>query len=532
MWHEARRREKATQKLFSDHKKRAEKRRGENRIDPNSLLQVHGIKAKLCLDPSVYKQALKSLVAWQGDKSIQIDRFDVRATLSSIPSDTPSQSGSQQDDKAKTAGRSHTVLDSDESESMKKILNYERYRLLIQSDLNKVPEELRLKLVTDSDVLYDAKMRKLRNNKFGTSGEASIATSQSHYVNNQKTIQSRDSVKRGGAAIGFTYNSVPPPSCLTDNTFKGTDGTQQEPASMNSSDSAQASYMDILDLVDNDDFDLESVNMVDFDPKRCDEIARKYNLLGEELTLLAKRDSLETGSASDLKRELDRLKIKLNVNQNNHSVSKHDSQVYGPALPPNLVVSQNLGSPLSTSSGSDSSPVRQRSPSGIADIPLRNGRPGSESGESQEPLDTKSSNLGAEARNPSPRSNEQIALSSMKEKDQDDPSISRQHRLEVVINADAPMKFSERKQSDQISPRRASTPLAYKKNCRSSRSLSREKRSRRHKSSRRRRRGNRSTSSSGSSSSPLSSSSRSSSYSPRHNSRRRKRSRYRRDSYR
>lgn len=528
MWHEARRREKATQKLLSDHKKRAEKRRGENRIDPNSLLQVHGIKAKLCLDPSVYKQALKSLVAWQGDKSIQIDRFDVRATLSSIPSDTPNQSGSQQRDKTKTPGRSHTVLDSDESESMKKILNYERYRLLIQSDLNKVPEELRLKLVTDSDVLYDAKMRKLRNNKFGTSGEASISSSQSHYISNQKTPQSRDSVKRGGAAIGFSYNSVPPPPCLTDNTFKGTDGSQQEQTNITVGDNMQASYMDILDLVENDDFDLESVNIVNVDPKRCDETARKYNLLREELVLLAKRDPLETTSASDLKKELDKLKIKLDANQNNDSENKHDSQVYGPALPPNLMASQNSGSPLSPSSGSDSSPVRQRSPSGIADIPLRNGHQDSESNESLEPSGPKLSKPDAGPRNPSPRSDEQIVSSFMKDRG-DDPSLSRQHRLE---NADVPIESSERKSSNQMSPRRASTPLAYKKNCRSSRSLSREKRSRRHKSSRKRRKRNRSTSSSGSSSSSLSVSSRSSSHSSRHNSRRKRRSRYGRDSYR
>jgi hypothetical protein len=39
MWHEARKHKRATQKSFSDYKKRAEKRREEERVYPSSLLQ-------------------------------------------------------------------------------------------------------------------------------------------------------------------------------------------------------------------------------------------------------------------------------------------------------------------------------------------------------------------------------------------------------------------------------------------------------------------------------------------------------------
>lgn len=530
MWHEARRREKATQKLLNDHKKRADKRRGENRVDPNSLLQAHGIKAKICLDPTVYKQAVKSLVVWQGDKSITIDRFDVRATLNSIPSDSPSQSGSQQNDKNKSLSHKQTVLDLDEGESMKKILNYERYRLLIQSDLNKVPEELRLKLVTDSDVLSDAKMRKLRSNKFGTSGETSIATSQSHHFNNQKISQFRDPVKRGGAAIGFTYNAVPPPPCLLD-ASGDTNATQHDPSSMTSGDSVQASYMDILDLVDNDNFDLESVNVVNLDPKRIDETAKKYSLSGEELTLLARRDSLEAGGAADIIKELNRLKNKSDSMhpESDNNLGRRDNQVYGPALPPNLVASarqNSTASPPSPSSTSHSSPVRQRSPSLY--IPLRNGGSNSESGESSDQPDSRTYKLDTEAKGTSTNQDQQNVNMSMKDECSSERSSSRQNRLENLIDLET-KGINDDRRSDHMSPRRASTPLAYKKNCRSSRSLSRERRSRHRKSSSRRHRKTRSTSSSSSSPSSLSSMS---SHSYRRSSRRKRKSRYKRDSYR
>lgn len=532
MWHEARKREKATQKLLNDHKKRAEKRRGENRIDPNNFLQVHGIKAKLCLDPSVYKQAVKSLVVWQGDKSITIDRFDIRATLSSIPSDTttPSQSSSQQNDKSKstaTNSRNNTVLDLDESESMKKILNYERYRLLIQSDLNKVPEELRLKLVSDNDVLSDAKMRKLRNNKFGTSGEASISTSQSYHVNNQKISQSRDTAKRGGAAIGYNYNSVPPPPCLSDTTFGETDTAQQSAEQGSSNSNFNASYMDILDLVDNDNFDLESVNVANLDAKFSDEIARKYSLSGDELLLLVKRDSHEAGGAADILRELDRLKSRLNIESSKLS-GRHDNQVYGPALPPNLVASagQDLHSPTSSS---NSSPVRQRSPSGVADFTSRNGHSPSESGESLKSPESKSSKRKTEEENQSPSPDKPNTVSVSKELGEQSNGASSKDMVIIDITG---KKGGGDRGSDRMSPRRAPTPLAYKRNCRSSRSLSREKHSRRRRSSHKRRRRTRSSSRSSSysttSSSPSSRSSRSS-YTSRRTSRRKRRSRYRRD---
>lgn len=134
MWHEARKHEKATQKLINNHKRRAEKRREDDKVDPNSLLQINGIKSRLNIDPNIYKQAVKSLVIWQGDKNVTIDRFDVRALLTSIPTESSTKSSSNQRQPIPSS-RNSTVLDINESEPMKRMLNYERYRLLIQNDL-------------------------------------------------------------------------------------------------------------------------------------------------------------------------------------------------------------------------------------------------------------------------------------------------------------------------------------------------------------------------------------------------------------
>lgn len=483
MWHEARRREKATQKLLHEHKKRADRRREENKIDPNSLLQIHGFKSKLCLEPGVYRQAVRSLVAWQGDKSITIDRFDVRATLSSIPS-------------AKSTSRDNTVLDSEESIFMKKLLNYERYRLLIQNDLNKVPEELRLKLVAKSDMASDAKMKKLRNNKFGTSGETSISYNQAH--NNAAAVifnrhmQVRDQPSKKGATMGYNYNSVPPPASLSEGS-KYDDITKSQD---NDNDSSRDQTLRIADEIDN--FELDGIMISNFEAKKLSDIAKKYGLSGEELVLLARKDREDLSSAQLLK-EI----IKLNKNKDKAEKELKNTasdQVYGPALPPKLMCND-----ISSSSedNDDNSPVRQRSPSG-ANIPLRNGsnRDPSESDndfEINEVSDTKGvseSNRSSPRKPMKPKS--PSPSSSLSSSSSPSPSISPPEQSTSCAQSDTATKLthpieeskeiedavlSEQKQSPaHMSPRRAPTPLAYKRNCRTNRSLSRERRSNRHRS--------------------------------------------------
>lgn len=57
------------------------------RRDPEEFMQVHGRKAIVHMDATVANAAEASniLRKWQGDPSVLIDRFDVRAHLDYIP---------------------------------------------------------------------------------------------------------------------------------------------------------------------------------------------------------------------------------------------------------------------------------------------------------------------------------------------------------------------------------------------------------------------------------------------------------------
>lgn len=491
MWHEARRREKATQKLLNEHKKRAEKRREENRVDPSSLLQINGLKSKLYLDTSIYKQAVKSLVPWQGDKSVLIDRFDVRATLTSIPrDDNPPKSLIKEPGRNKTG--SSTVIDVDESEIQKKILNYERYRLLIQNDLSKTPEVLRLKLVSRGETISDAKLKKLRYNKFGTSGDASIANSHiSQERSKMRQPPATNESTRRGAAIGFNYSAVPPPVSLTDNLKKPTTADAKDERNI---------YDNIIDLND-DDLCLDSVNLHSFDEAKINETAKRYGLTSEELAIIVEKESKDIDTNSIMK-ELQKLTQK--------SAEKSRQQVYGPALPPELMARTQVDSrhpPSNYSGSSNSSPVQQRSPSG-ADIPLRGhvdtvisdrdeSNPSSNhSDTSSKPCkrdldhsklitDSKCLENKDSSRNTSDTHALGESLGSKPLKD-----TTGEHSIEQVSTVKESSRMTDKGEPDQEErrssrrdradeqhpPRRASTPLLYKRHRRSSRSLSRERR--------------------------------------------------------
>lgn len=521
MWHEARRREKATQKLFSDHKKRAEKRREENKIDPNSLLQVNGLKAKLHLDSSIYKQAANCLVTWQGDKNITIDRFDVRATLSSIPTeDNPKTRPSSSRDN-ETKSKSSTVIDADESDSLRKLINYERCRLLIQNECNKTPEELRLKLVAKLDLLSDAKMRKLKYNTFGTLGETSLQSLESGFSHmNPRLPPPRESSRRGGTAIGYNYSSVPPPQSLLHRNDPEPSDLEKAPR--------------IVDLDEFDNFDLDEVNLNCIDAGKLNEIAVKYGFTPDELNFLTRRDSQDMDS-----RQL----IKMLVRLNERGKKERDAQLlndqrnfYGPALPPDMVVNRGQTSPRSESGDSD---IQQRSPSG-GQIPLRqdddlsNHEVGLEtrraSSESLKPRhesqDAVIANLRPkiEVHPRSPSKSPARSADLSQEMPAAKPSVL-ESVLERIDRTGAKRKLESRDSFHKVEripdplpvlpkmvddmeppPRRAATPLIYKRYSRSSRSLSRDRG--RHRTARRRHSSSRSRSCSSSSlSTPTSSSS-------------------------
>lgn len=536
MWHEARRREKTTQKLLNEHKKRAEKRREENRVDPISLLQVHGIKAKLHIDANTFKQAEKSLVVWQGDKNVTIDRFDVRATLTSIPTDAEAIVARKRCKSLPDELKRTTILDIDESDSMKKLLTYERYRLLMQNDLNQVPEQTRLKMVVKSEYLTDAHMKKLQNNRFGTSGESNYATTSQSSLNNpsgtssnraSKLLNSRDqqNAGKGSSLAGYSCNQVPPPASLH------TSNDQLD-------DPDESTNQVTMDLDDNENYELDGIDEQSStrNPKRANEVTMRYGLTSDEFSLLARKDQFELQTL-EIIRELKKL-VESNQKKDQASeLAKNPAGIYGPCLPPEMIAPHAVKtrSPVSHySNSSGSSPVRQRSPSGGI-ILLRNGsdtchgspvrnkpmlssradrlatddsaKPGA-NGSLMEPRDRRERRPSLTTRltqtSLRPARRDLVAQHSSTTRSSRDLPTSvdtaphhQRDQVRLTPRARSPLSVSPppgrpRKRSisgsgDEIdgehreevaerTRKRAETPLAYKRHCRSSRSLSRERR--------------------------------------------------------
>lgn len=385
MWHEARKTDKLTQKLIKVRKKVSEKRRAENRVNPTSLLQIYGVKSKLSLDPDIYKQATKSLVPWQGDTAITIDRFDVRASLSS--------SKSSELNNFKPNVRSSTVIDSDESDSMRKLLNYERYRILIQNEINGIPEEVALNLVAKSESGLDAKMRKLQNNRFGTSGEASMPSKSFTY---QPVTRSDQTYRNPPTSQNLKYNLIPPP------------------ISLNSTEKSLSSMIRESDNFDEVDFSHNRTKLVDlndYDIGNINHVMRNYKFLSsEEYSYLAAKD-VQQMNPNDILEGLTKLSEK--------------ELFYGPQIPPELASGKLEQIKTPTVDEGEDSPIGQRSPSG-ADIPLR-----------------------AFVQN-------DVSDSANRSETEENPP-----KETMIVDY-------------RLEPRRASTPLIYKKNCNLKESMSRE----------------------------------------------------------
>ncbi|KAK8783199.1 hypothetical protein V5799_015463 [Amblyomma americanum] len=131
MWHEARKQERKIRGMLVDLKKRAERRKEfYERIkqDPAQFLQLHGRRCKIHIDLAIAQQADSpaTMMPWQGNRDVMIDRFDVRAHLDAIPDHKPS------DDVP--------VLSEEQKEEERQI-NYERYRTLVQNDFLGVSED-------------------------------------------------------------------------------------------------------------------------------------------------------------------------------------------------------------------------------------------------------------------------------------------------------------------------------------------------------------------------------------------------------
>jgi len=170
MWAEARKQEKKIRGIMVDHKKRAERRREyyeKIRQDPAQFLQISGRSYKLHIDHNATgPEPPNTIMPWQGNADILIDRFDVRAHLDYI---------------AEVQNDENTY--PEESKEMRP-LNYERYRILVQNGFLRIKEEKFLKTLALEE-------------KYG--GKT---------YQQQKAEDDKKKVEKNKAAIGFTYEDT------------------------------------------------------------------------------------------------------------------------------------------------------------------------------------------------------------------------------------------------------------------------------------------------------------------------------------
>ncbi|KFD60607.1 hypothetical protein M514_12667, partial [Trichuris suis] len=165
MWFEARRQERKIRTIMVDHKKRAERRRfyyERIRKDPTEFMQLHGQACKIHFDCQSADSS-SILRPWQGDPTVLIDRFDARSYLDKLP------------DSGKDSDRSKS------SSLEERKINYERYRLLVINDFEKIPEEKFLRQIYMEE-------------RFGSSTQVQ-----------SKRDESKKKKHRPTAAIGYTY---------------------------------------------------------------------------------------------------------------------------------------------------------------------------------------------------------------------------------------------------------------------------------------------------------------------------------------
>ncbi len=128
MWHEARKQERKIRGIMVNYKRRAERRRAfyeRMKTDPTTFLRIQGSNCKIHIEHQNSDNI--NMMPWQGDKSVMIDRFDVRAHLDYIPEPLFAQT------------------DKSVNSSEEKQLNYERYRTLVMIEASGATEEGYLK---------------------------------------------------------------------------------------------------------------------------------------------------------------------------------------------------------------------------------------------------------------------------------------------------------------------------------------------------------------------------------------------------
>lgn len=239
MWHEARKHEKKLRGMIVDHKKRAERRREyyeKIKLDPTQFIQLHGRRCKIHLDPAVAAaaEAPATMMPWQGQKDNLIDRFDGRAHLDYLPE---IQRISSEEN-----------LSYDELKELRHS-NYERYRILVQNDFLKIPEEKFLRTIELEE-------------QFG--GKT---------YQQQKSKDDKKKSEKGKAAIGFVY----------EDTTTIPEEPAEEPQDESESSSDSDSEMDLDLTVDIMALSTEAQNEINL-------VGRGYNLGKQDFIKFLARD--------------------------------------------------------------------------------------------------------------------------------------------------------------------------------------------------------------------------------------------------
>lgn len=132
MWFQARQEEKKLKNIMIDRRKRIDRRRDfyeKIKKDPAEFLQLHGRRSKIFVDAAIASAAESQVILrpWQGDPNVLIDRFDARSHLDIIPEFKAS---------------SETKKEWDERQN-----NFERYRILVLNEFEKISEDKFLKQI-------------------------------------------------------------------------------------------------------------------------------------------------------------------------------------------------------------------------------------------------------------------------------------------------------------------------------------------------------------------------------------------------
>ncbi|VDN03551.1 unnamed protein product [Thelazia callipaeda] len=280
MWHEARRQEKLIRSQMIDNVKRNERRKQfyENvRKDPEQFMQVHGRKCQIHMDPAVARAAEASSILcafdisnlliflfkayfsswrrWQGDPSILIDRFDVRAHMDHIS-----------EKKVDNYEKQHKSLDDVEELQCE----YERYRILVLNEFDRVSEKTFLKEIAAKEFWPDE------------SNSSSAARAEQ---------EKKKSLRDKKAAVGFTYDDTQTVQCGIAETDESEDDD---------------------DFVDSDEFDFKlDLDTLDAEQRRnLNKLGVRYGINSGAFSSLLKMDRREQDETHQLK-EIEKAKLAL-----------------------------------------------------------------------------------------------------------------------------------------------------------------------------------------------------------------------------